>query len=112
LMDPKSITCAVTGPIMMVLTLKDRLNSILHGELMGLVISMLFMRDYADRSSSSVHTIYMDHLNSERLIIDARTALDVTPKLRRMNGWSLYRWILTNLENTKTKMTYTQGHSN
>jgi hypothetical protein len=108
LFDNKSITCAVTGPTTTTFILRDRSNSILHGELMGLVIATLFART-TDRSI--LHTIYTDHLNSARLIADSRTALDINPKLRRMNGRSLYRWILANIQDMTTEVEYTHGHS-
>jgi hypothetical protein len=104
--DPKSVTAAVTGPSTLVVKLPDNNISILHGELMGLVMSLVF----ADSSLRSP-ILYSDHLNSVRLIKDSRSLIDQSVRLRRMNGRSYYRWILSLLNEKGIDVEYTAGHS-
>jgi hypothetical protein len=80
--------------------------SILHGELVGIIGSLVLLDT---RDSSTV--IYMDHLNSTRLIDDSRTSVSIDACLRHMNSRAYYRWILHLLGSRQVAVLYTKGHS-
>jgi hypothetical protein len=88
-LDNKSITLAITGPHTIVMKLHGHNLSILHGELVG-IISSLVLSDSQNNSS----VIYTDHLNSTRLINDSQTSANINARLQHMNGCSYYKWIL------------------
>jgi hypothetical protein len=57
------------------LKLKERNISILHGELIALIMGLIL----ANPSSHSI--LYTDHLNSVHLIDDSKTIVDQKPQL-------------------------------
>ncbi|KAJ7854789.1 hypothetical protein B0H13DRAFT_2358283 [Mycena leptocephala] len=89
IIDPKSVTAALTGPLTVVLKIEGRNISILQGELIGLILG-LTLSPIDDPDA----VLYTDHLNSVRLIEDSRTIVDQRHRLRTMNARSYYRWIL------------------
>ncbi|KAJ7728475.1 hypothetical protein B0H16DRAFT_1894093 [Mycena metata] len=106
ILDPKSVTAALTGPISLVLKIEGWNVSILQGELIGLIMALTISP--VDDATS---TLYTDHLNSVRLIDDSRTVIDQHHRLRTMNGRSYYRWILALISNNPLKIIYTRGHA-
>ncbi|KAJ7708993.1 hypothetical protein B0H17DRAFT_916723 [Mycena rosella] len=72
--DPKLVTAALTGPKTLVLKLEGCNVSILHGELVGLIMCLI-ISDPNDADTS----LYSDHLNAVRLIEDSKTAIIYTP---------------------------------
>ncbi|KAJ7920023.1 hypothetical protein B0H13DRAFT_2319938 [Mycena leptocephala] len=104
--DNKSVTAAITGPDTLALKIEGRNISILHGELMGLILS-LTLSNPLDTDCK----LYTDHLNSVRLIDDSKTAVDQQTRLHGMNGRSYYRWILALTDENPLTITYTPGHS-
>lgn len=104
--DPKSVTAAITGPKTLVLKIDSRNISILHGELMGLIMGLILSNPHSAGS-----LLYTDHLNSVRLIDDSKTAIDQRPRLRGMNGRSYYRWILSLTSTNPLSIAYTPGHT-
>jgi hypothetical protein len=108
ILDSKSVTGAATGRKSMVLKVPGRNVSILHGEQIGLIISLILAgNDVAD----DLVTVLTDHLNSVRLIDDSRTSVSQVPRLRYMNGRSYYRWILSLVSRRRVAINYTAGHS-
>lgn len=105
-LDDKSVTSAITGPHTIVMKLRGRNISILHGELVG-IIGGLVLSDSQDNST----VIYTDHLNSTRLIDDSRTSANIEARIRHMNGRSYYKWILHLLGSRQAAIRYTKGHS-
>ncbi|KAJ6566379.1 hypothetical protein B0H19DRAFT_1351815 [Mycena capillaripes] len=105
-LDPKSVTAALTGPLTIVLKIEGRNVSILQGELIGLIMG-LTLSPVDDPNA----ILYTDHLNSVRLIEDSRTVVDQRHRLRTMNGRSYYRWILALISRNPLKIVYTRGHS-
>ncbi|KAJ7654273.1 hypothetical protein B0H17DRAFT_1214425 [Mycena rosella] len=103
---PKSVTAALTGPKTLVLKLEGRNVSILHGELVGLIMCLI-ISDPNDADAS----LYSDHLNAVRLIEDSKTAVDQQTRLCGMNGRSYYRWILRLIADNPLKIIYTPGHA-
>ncbi|KAJ7157539.1 hypothetical protein C8R43DRAFT_883185, partial [Mycena crocata] len=95
---------ALTGPKTLVLKIEGRNISILHGELVGLIMCLIIC--HADDAA-----LYSDHLNAVRLIDDSKTRVDQQDRLRGMNGRSYYRWILKLASNNPLKIIYTAGHS-
>ncbi|KIK04953.1 hypothetical protein K443DRAFT_92029 [Laccaria amethystina LaAM-08-1] len=103
-----SLTGAATGRKSMVLKVPGRNISILHGEQIGLIISLILAgNDVAD----DLVTVLTDHLNSVRLIDDSRTSVSQVPRLCYMNGRSYYRWILSLVSRRHVAINYTAGHS-
>jgi len=84
--DAKSVTAALMGPKTMVLRLCEQNNSILQGELMGLIIGLIL-----SLTGPRDNILYSDHLNSVQLIEDSRSSLSQDARLRNMNGQSYYK---------------------
>ncbi len=107
ILESKTITCAITGPQTIAMRVTGQANSILHGELMGLVATLTI--------SSAQHNggkIFSDHLNTTRLISDHKAGGYVEAKLRHMPGRSFYRWLIQLVdENHNTAIEYTPGHA-
>jgi hypothetical protein len=86
--DAKSITAAITSPETLVLQLNGHNLSILHGELIGLIMGLIL--SLTGTGNMVLHT---DHMNSVHFIDDSRTAINQDSWLRNMDGRSYYRWI-------------------
>jgi hypothetical protein len=108
ILDDKSVIGAATGERTLVMKASGRNISILHGELIGLIIALVLSKG---KSTRKLQKILTDHLNSVRLIDDSQTDVSQTPRLRYMNGRSYYRWILTLMERHNIQIQYTPGHS-
>jgi hypothetical protein len=106
ILDPKSVTSALTGPITLVLKIDGRNVSILQGELIGLIMGLILSP--ADDPDA---ILYSDHLNSVRLIEDSRTVIDQRHRLRTMNARSYYRWILALVARNPLKIVCTRSHT-
>jgi hypothetical protein len=105
-LDPKSVTSALTGPLTLVLKIDGRNASILQGELIGLIMGLILSpADHPDA------ILYTDHLNFVRLIEDSRTVVDQRHRLRTMNARSYYRWILALTAKNPLKIVYTRSHT-
>ncbi|KAJ7098214.1 hypothetical protein C8R43DRAFT_907686, partial [Mycena crocata] len=107
--DRHTVTAAVTGPLTLILQLRDRNLSILHGELMGHVLGLILSDD--PRHLVHVPRFYSDHQNSVDLVADIMSDSCQESRLRGMNGRSLYRWILQLVREKRAVLTYTRGHS-
>jgi hypothetical protein len=105
ILDNKTVTATITGPVSLALKLEGRNISILHGELISLTMGLIL----TDPSSHSI--LYTDHLNSVCLIDDSKTIVDQKPRLQHMNSHSYYRWILTLAASSNLDILYTPGHS-
>ena len=100
-------TCAITGPQTMVMRIPGQANSILQGELMGLIATMTI-----SVSQSNGGTIFSDHLNTTQLISDHKAGGYTEAKLRYMPGCSYYRWLIQLAdENPHTMINFTPGHA-
>ena len=109
-MEDKSITGAATGQKTLVMRIPGRNASILQGEQLGLIIALILSAD-SNPAQHQQDRLLTDHLNSVRLIDDAKSGLSQAPRLRYMNGRSYYRWILTLAEQSPLDILYTPGHS-
>ncbi|KAJ7813186.1 hypothetical protein B0H13DRAFT_1477577, partial [Mycena leptocephala] len=107
--EHRTVTAAVTGPATLVVQLRDRNLSILHGELMGHVLGLVLCDDTANQHR--MPHLYSDHQNSVDLLDDIRCGIAEDTRLRGMNGRSLYRWILQLMRERRAVITYTRGHS-
>ena len=108
ILDSKSVTRAATGRKSLVLRVPGRNVSILHGEQVGLIISLILAGNYVTKD---IVTVLTDHLNSVRLIDDSQTNVSQVPHLCYMNGRSYYRWILSLVNHRCVAINYTAGHS-
>jgi hypothetical protein len=106
ILDRKSVTSALTGPLTLVLKIDGRNISILQGELIGLIMGLI-LSPVDDPDA----ILYSDHLNSIRLIEDSRTVVDQRHRLRTMNARSYYRWILALVARNPLKIVYTRSHT-
>ncbi|KAJ7845201.1 hypothetical protein B0H13DRAFT_2286197 [Mycena leptocephala] len=107
--EHRTVTAAITGPATLVVQLRDRNLSILHGELMGHVLGLVLCDDTANQHR--MPHLYSDHQNSVDLLDDIRCGIAQDTRLRGMNGRSLYRWILQLMLERRAVITYTRGHS-
>ncbi|KAJ7797464.1 hypothetical protein B0H14DRAFT_3548089 [Mycena olivaceomarginata] len=87
--ESRHVTAAATGPMTLVVQLKGRNLSILHGELMGHIVALILRRN-----KGPTPLFYSDHQNSVHLIDDICTRVCEESRLRGMNGRAYYRWIL------------------
>ncbi|KZV89037.1 hypothetical protein EXIGLDRAFT_722026 [Exidia glandulosa HHB12029] len=102
----RSVTSAVTGPATLVLKVKSRAASILHGEVMALVAASIL-------SANPHHTILSDHQNSVRLLQDPSFLAGDDKRIRHANGRSYYRWLqLVSDAHSLPQVLYTKGHAN
>jgi len=108
ILDSKSVTGAATGRKSLVLRVPGCNISILHGEQVGLIISLILAGNYV---TEDIVTVLTDHLNSVRLIDDSRTSVSQVPRLCYMNGRSYYWWILSLVNRRRVTINYTAGHS-
>lgn len=106
--EDRSVVAATSGPISLALKLHGRGSSILHGEIMGLIMTSILC---AHSSTLTNNIILTDHINSVHLIDDAPSTTDATHKLRKMNARSYYKWLLDILARHPTSIKYTRGHS-
>ena len=103
----KTVTCAITGPKTLAMRVQGKGNSILQGELMGL-IGMATISSSSGKGNKG----YTDHLNTSRLISDHREGGNTEAKLRHMPARSYYRWLLALTdENCNMEIEYTPGHA-
>ncbi|KZV99524.1 hypothetical protein EXIGLDRAFT_640506 [Exidia glandulosa HHB12029] len=101
----RSVAAAVTGPATVVLKVKSRAASILHGEVMALVAAAVL-------SGDSQHRVLSDHQNSVRLLSDPLFRAGDDQKVRRANGRSYYRWLqYAGVEQKLPNVVYTRGHA-
>jgi len=110
-LDDKTITGAAIGQKALVMRIPGRNASILQGEQLGLIIALILSIDSNPTHHREQSQLLTDHLNSVRLIEDSKTKISQIPRLRYMNGWSYYRWILALAERSPLKVQYTPGHS-
>jgi len=108
ILDSKLVTRAATGRKLLVLRVPGRNISILHGEQVGLIISLILAGNYV---TEDIVTVLTDHLNSVRLIDDSWTSVSQVPRLHYMNGRSYYRWILSLVNCRHVAINYTASHS-
>ncbi|KAJ7774186.1 hypothetical protein DFH07DRAFT_800602 [Mycena maculata] len=106
LMQPKSVTAAITGPTTLVLRIEGRNIASTQGELTALVAGILF----TDATTSSPR-LYTDYLNAVNMIEDSRSSVNQDSKLRRMNARSYYRWILSLAKEKDVEVLHTKGHT-
>ena len=109
ILDDKSVTGAAMGDKSLALKIPGCNISILHGEQIGLIITLVLA---GDSVKNDLVTILTDHLNSVRLISDSQTNASQVPHLHYMNGRSYYRWIPSLVNCNHVAITYTEGHSN
>jgi len=108
ILDPKSVTTAITGPQTIVMQIPGRNTSILHGEIMGLIAGhILTMECEIDKPQE----LFSDHLNTVRFIQDARSRISQEAQLRYRNGRSYLRWLQNLVQRSTLRVQYTKGHS-
>jgi hypothetical protein len=106
-LEHKTITAAVSGPISVAVLVTGRNNSILHGELMGLILDHVL-----SLSRKGPQELFSDHLNSVHIIQDARSTGGIEARLRKLPGRSYYRWIIhIQRLSPHLMLKYTPGHS-
>ena len=105
ILDDKSVTAALTGPVTMVMRLRGSNTNILHGEVFGLIMGHILAIPDED------NTLYTDHLNSVCFLQDSHTCIDQEKGLRYRNGRSLLRWLLLLSGDARVEVCYTKGHS-
>ena len=88
ILESKTITCAITGPQTIAMRVTGQANSILHGELMGLVATLTI-----SSAQYKGGKIFSDHMNTTRLVSDHKAGGYIEAKLRHMPGRSYYRTI-------------------
>ena len=103
IMDDKSFTAALTGPITMVMKLSSQNVNILHGEVFGLIMGHLLCTPNNDSC------LYTDHLNSVRFLRDIHTSIDQEKSLRYRNGRSYLRWLGLLSKDVGLQVDYTEG---
>ncbi|KAF5312013.1 hypothetical protein D9619_003843 [Psilocybe cf. subviscida] len=108
ILERKTVTAALTGPVTLVVKIQGRNSSVLHGELMGLIMGHIIARG----TNQAEGTLYSDHLNSVRFIQDLKSAFNVLSSLRYRNGRSYMRWLADLVNRTSLQTTYTKGHAN
>ncbi|KAK6981319.1 hypothetical protein R3P38DRAFT_3234332 [Favolaschia claudopus] len=106
LLQPKSVTAAITGPITLAVRIEGRNIAAMQGELMALVAGLLFAE-----SSPDPPPIYTDYLNAVNMVTDKRSKVNQDAKLRRTNARSYYRWILSLVERTEAEVIHIRGHT-
>jgi len=86
--------------------------SILHGELVGLILALVLLKDTRIVDQHK-HRLLTNHLNTVWLVEDVQSGVDQMACLQFMNGQSYYCWLLalTNSSNSPIHIAYTQGHS-
>ena len=87
ILDDKSVTGAAIGSRSLALRVPGHNVSILHGEQIRLMISLILAGNIV---TDDLVTILTDHLNSVRLVDDSPTKVSQLPHLCHMNGWSYY----------------------
>ena len=87
ILDDKSVTGAAIGSRSLALRVPGHNVSILHGEQIRLMISLILAGNIV---TDDLVTILTDHLNSVRLIDDSPTKVSQLPHLHHMNSWSYY----------------------
>jgi len=78
ILDTKTVMATLTGPKTMVLKLSGHNISILHGEIMGLIMGYIIPNCRDDFSVD----LYTDHLNTVRFLQDVHSNIDQDPYLR------------------------------
>ena len=106
ILDDKSVTAALTGPITMTMKLQGRNANILHGEVFGLIMGHVLS------PTNRNNRLYTDHLNSVRFLQDTHTSIDQEKGLRYRNGRSYLRWLSSLSRGNRLQVIYTKGHSN
>jgi hypothetical protein len=106
ILDNKSVTSALTGPVTMVMKLVGRNTNILHGEIFGLILGHILC------NSNNDNLLYTDHLNSVRFLQDTLTNIDQERNLRYRNARSYLRWLYLLSKEVGLEVKYTKGHSN
>lgn len=101
----RTVMAMVMGPQTLVLQTTGCNSSILHGELMGLILGLVLAVEPPKTAQ-----LYSDHMNSTCLISDSKTIADQEPKLWHMNGQSYYSWIMSLVWQKQVLVNYTQGH--
>ncbi|KAK0219084.1 hypothetical protein IW262DRAFT_1462703 [Armillaria fumosa] len=106
-LDVKTITAAISGPTSIAVLVMGRNNSILHGELMGLIMDHLLSQSW-----QGAQKLFSDHLNSVRITHDSKSSGGNEARLRHIPARSYYRWII-NIQKSSPHITleYTPGHS-
>jgi hypothetical protein len=90
----------------MIVKIKGRNISVLHGELMGIIMAHIAAAD--DKVTSK---LYSDLLNAVRMVNDNRS-MDLSNKLRNMNGRSYYRWIFDLQGRNPMEIQHIKAHTN
>ena len=109
-LDPKTVVGAATGSRTLAMKFPGSNISILHGELVGLILALV-LSDDTGTASRCIRCLLTDHLNTVRLVEDSQSGVDQTPRLRFMNGRSYYRWLLNLIDRSEARIEYTLGHS-
>ena len=110
--EPKTVIGVATGTSTLALRVLGRNVSILHGELVGLITALVLSgKTHNAQDPNNNITLLTDHLNSVRLIHDNNSSINQEPRLRNMNGRSYYRWIMNLIQESRTTIKYTPGHS-
>ncbi|KAK0504528.1 hypothetical protein EDD18DRAFT_1343302 [Armillaria luteobubalina] len=106
-LDVKTITAAVSGPISLAVLVTGKNNSILHSELMGLIMDHVLSQSW-----QGTQKLFSDHLNSVRITQDSKATGGNEAKLQHIPARSYYRWIVDiQTSSPHISLEYTPGHS-
>ena len=104
--EDKLVTAAITSPQMIAVRLNSRNLSIMHGELIGLIMGLILLDNRTPNNK-----LFTDHLNSTCFIEDARTSINQENCLKNMNGCSYYGWILDLARRTQMEVAHMKAHT-
>lgn len=105
-MEEKSVTAALTGPVTMVMKLNGRNSNILHGEVFGLIMGHILS------APGHNNTLFTNHLNSVHFLQDMNSNINLEKALRYCNRRSYFRWLHLLLRETDLQVKYIKGLSN
>ncbi|KAK7014070.1 hypothetical protein VNI00_019432 [Paramarasmius palmivorus] len=109
ILDKKSVTSAVVGPLSCVMKVEGVNANVLHGEIVGLIASTILSTNCSTDLPATIHS---DHLNAIRIVNTILFDRSDLTKIRRVNGRSYYRWLLDLLRtHPYTSLSYVKAHT-
>lgn len=114
-LNPRSVSSAVIGPRSALFSLAHgSATDIQHAEVFALIAACIgiLSTDLTDSDDATHHHILSDHLNSIRLIEDARSRMLPPHFWLAVNARAYYRWLMELiLANPSISVTHTRAHT-